>query len=322
MISPSLNLRVKRFAAEAKDVALLELQALEGCALPSFQPGAHIEVRLGNGAIRHYSLLNDPIETHRYVIAVGLSPESRGGSRFIHTVLRQNDVLQASAPRNIFLLDTEADHFCFIAGGIGITPILSMIRWCVAHRKTWRLIYTARNRQRAAFYEDLLEFGGRHVRFHFTDEHNGQFLDIPAVVDALSEDEQVYCCGPNALMQAVKHSTEHLPASQVHFEWFAAPSSTLQAESVEDGQLSVTLKSSGKSFDVGPSQSILEALEAQGIEVPFSCRSGICATCETNVCEGIPDHRDFVLSNDQQLEGKTIMICVSRSLTKSLVLDL
>lgn len=322
MKRPNLTLRVTRFAAEAKDVALLELQALNGEKLPPFEPGAHVEVHLNNGTIRHYSLLNDCVERDRYVIAVGLAPESRGGSRFIHTTLRQGDLLQLDAPRNNFPLDTDAQHYCFIAGGIGITPILSMIRWCIANGKRWRLIYTVRNRLRAAFYETLLELGADNLCFHFNDEHAGRFLDIHSLVAGLREDEQVYCCGPDPLMQAVKHATEGLPAKRIHFEWFSAPAPSAPPTPEALDSFSVTLKSNGRTFEVRPDQTILQALEAQGIETPFSCRSGICATCETRVCEGIPDHRDFVLSEAEQAAGKSMMICVSRSLSQTLTLDL
>jgi len=322
MTRPYLTLRVSRFAAEAKDVALLELQTLNGAKLAPFEPGAHVEVHLDNETIRHYSLLNDCAERDRYVIAVGLAPESRGGSKFIHTALRQGDHLKVSAPRNNFSLDTDAQYYCFIAGGIGITPILSMIRWCIANGKHWRLVYTARNRQRAAFYETLLEFGADNLCFHFNDEHAGRFLDIPSLIAGLREEEQVYCCGPDPLMQAIKRATESLPSKRFHFEWFgaSAPPAPPSAQTVE--RFSVTLRSTGRTFEVGPDQTILQVLEAQGIDTPFSCRSGICATCEIRVCEGIPDHRDFVLSEEEQALGKSMMICVSRSLSPSLTLDL
>lgn len=322
MTMPTLKLRITQFAAEAKDVALIELQAPDARELPAFTPGAHLEVRLDNGLIRHYSLLNDASERHRYVIAVGLAPASRGGSRLIHATLRQGDLLQVSAPRNNFPLDTSARCYCFVAGGIGITPILAMIRWCMAQGKDWRLIYSVRNRQRAAFYETLLDLDPERVSFHFNDECAGRFLDVDSLAASLRDGEHLYCCGPDPLMQAVKAATADIPASRIHFEWFSAPEPASDAHPQTLERFSVTLQRSGLSIEVGPDQSILEALEAHGIDVPFSCRSGICGTCETTICSGVPDHRDHVLSDAEQASGNTLMICISRSLSESLVLDL
>jgi ferredoxin-NADP reductase len=322
MTRPSLTLRVTRFAAEAKDVALLELQSLDGKMLPPFEPGAHVEVHLDNGNIRHYSLLNDPAEKNRYVIAVSLAQKSLGGSHYIHTAVRQGDLLQIGSPRNNFPLKKDSQRYYFIAGGIGITPILSMIRWCIANGKTWRLVYTARNRQRAAFYETLLEFDEKNLFFHFNDEQADQFIDIHSLVDGIREDEQVYCCGPNPLMQAVKHATEGVLSNRIHFEWFSAPAESTTPSEAALERFSVTIKSTGHTFEVAPDQTILEALETQGIDTPFSCRAGICATCETKVCHGVPDHRDYVLSEEDRASGKSMMICVSRSLSQSLTLDL
>lgn len=322
MTQPSLNLRVTQFVAEAKEVALIELQAPDARELPIFTPGAHLEVRLENGQLRHYSLLNDSSERHRYVIAVGLAPASRGGSRLIHAKVRQGDVLQVSAPRNNFPLDTNAKRYCFVAGGIGITPILAMIRWCMAQGKNWRLFYTVRNRQRAAFYETLLGLDSERVHFHFNDECAGQLLDIESLVSSLQDDEHVYCCGPDPLMQAVKAATTKIPAPRIHFEWFSAPEPANDTNPQTLERFRVTLQRSGLDIEVGPDQSILDALEAHGIDAPFSCRSGICGTCETTICSGVPDHRDYVLSAAEQASGKTLMICVSRARTESLVLDL
>lgn len=320
LATDTLMLRVNHVRAEAKDVLALELTAPDGSDLPPFTPGAHLELKLRNGQIRHYSLLNDPAERHRYVIAVGLALETRGGSRFIHESLRQGDSLAVTAPRNNFPLDEDATRYCFVAGGIGITPILSMIRWCERHGRDWRLVYAARNRIRAAFYEDLLALDPQRIRFHFSNEHEGAHLPVDELVATLAPDEQLYCCGPDPLMQAVKQASEPI-VSQVHFEWFTPPElPPLQTGNAEGFE--VVLRRSGRTLHVGNDQSILEALEANGFDVPFSCRAGICRSCETTVCAGTPEHRDYVLSDEERAAGDCLMICVSRALTPSLELDL
>ena len=319
-VTESLVLRVEHVRAEAKDVLAFELASLDGCDLPPFTPGAHLELQLRNGKIRHYSLLNDPAERHRYVIAVGLAQETRGGSRFIHESLRQGDTLVVNGPRNNFPLDEEASRYCFVAGGIGITPILSMIRWCVRHAKEWRLVYAARNRTRAAFYEELLALDPQRAQFHFTDEHQGAHLPVGTLVTSLGADEQLYCCGPEPLMQAVKSASSTI-ANRVHFEWFTPPELP-QPEVVGSAGFEVVLRRTGRSIQVSDDQSILDALEANGVEAPFSCRAGICRTCETTVCAGTPDHRDHVLSAEERAAGTSMMICVSRALGPSLELDL
>lgn len=196
MSAGQLDAVIAQIHAEGKDVLSFELVDPQGRELPSFEPGAHLEVHLPNGLIRHYSLCNDYRERNRYQIGVGLSAQSRGGSRLLHGSLKTGERLRISAPRNNFPLVTDGAHYSFIAGGIGITPILAMIRWCLANEKPWTLHYLARNRLRAAFYEELLALGGEQVKFHFLDEHDGQPLDIEHTVAAMPAYTHIYCCGP------------------------------------------------------------------------------------------------------------------------------
>ncbi|WP_046080354.1 PDR/VanB family oxidoreductase [Halomonas sp. HG01] len=320
------ELKVTRRIAEAKDVTVLELCDPNGRPLPSFSPGAHLEVKLNGSLVRHYSLLNDSRENHRYVIGVGLSAESAGGSSYIHGHVREGDTLTVSSPRNNFPLDTSAERYCFIAGGIGITPILSMVRWCINNGKEWRLFYTTRCRQRAAFYEELQSLGAsaEQLNFHFNDEHSGAFLELDDIASQMAPDEHVYCCGPDPLMQNVKRVMTDHPGEQVHFEWFSAPEVPVQESSDDAPQdgFDVILRESGRTIRVQQDESILEALEDQGVEVPCSCRAGICRTCETTVISGTPDHRDFVLSEEEKASGDTMLICVSRAKSASLEIDL
>ena len=319
MESSALELCITDFKSEAKDIVVLELQHPQKRPLSPFTAGSHLEVYLPNGCIRHYSLLNCPSETHRYVIAVGLVADGRGGSLNIHQTLRVGSVLKVSAPRNNFLL-VDAPAYCFIAGGIGITPILSMIRWCIAHGKKWRLFYSVRNKQRTGFYEELQQLADANVHFHFNDEHEGRHLDIHQVIASLSLDEHLYCCGPEALMQSVKNAAGHLPAQHVHFEWFSAPSSVSTA--AQSGSFTVKLKRANQEIQVMADQSILDALEEAGMDLPFSCRAGICRTCEVTVCSGTPEHLDMILSDEEKAADNTMLICVSRAQSSVIELDL
>ena len=315
----AFELRITDFKSEAKDIVVLELQHPEKKPLSPFTAGSHLEVYLQNGCIRHYSLLNCPSETYRYVIAVGLAPNGRGGSQNIHQALRIGDLLKVSPPRNNFSL-VDASEYCFIAGGIGITPILSMIRRCIAQGKKWRLFYSVRNKQRAGFYEELQQLSESNIHFHFNDEHEGCQLDISKVVASLSPEEHLYCCGPEALMQSVKDAAHHLPAQHVHFEWFSAPASVPAA--TDSGGFRVKLKRSGQEIPVMADQSILDALEQAGMDLPFSCRAGICRTCEVTVCSGMPDHLDMILSDEEKAANTSMLICVSRAKSAMIELDL
>lgn len=315
-----LLLRVASVAAEAKEVLRVELVDPAGTELPPFEPGAHLAVQLPGGLARHYSLCNDPRERHRYVLGVGRSATSRGGSAWLHGGLKTGADLRCSRPINNFRLDASASRYVFVAGGIGITPIMAMVRWCEAHGREWRLYYAARSRQRLAFYEELREFGPR-VRFH-CDDDAGAPLPVPSLMAEVPPEAQVYCCGPAPLMTAVQSHGSHLPPGALHFEWFSAPAADAQAPAPAAGSFEIELKRSGGCFTVPPDQSVLEVLEANGHEVPFSCREGLCGTCETVVCEGEPDHRDYVYSEAQREGLRSMMVCVSRAKSPRLVLDL
>ncbi|MCE9660767.1 MAG: PDR/VanB family oxidoreductase [Burkholderiales bacterium] len=316
-------LEVSDVRAEALDVLLVELRAAGGGPLEPFEPGAHLEFELPNGLIRHYSLTNDWRERDRYVVGVGRAANGRGGSDFIHQSLRRGGRLTASAPRNNFALDPAAASYLFVAGGIGVTPIMSMVRRCAAEGRDWRLVYAARNAQRAAFYETLRAFGDR-VHFHF-DDQAGAVLDARRWLATRSEGQHVYCCGPQPLMRAVREGAAHYPPDCVHFEYFVGTAAKALAEApaagTGEGEFRVDLKRSKLSLVVPAELSILEVLEANGVKVPFSCREGLCRTCETTVCEGEVEHRDYVLSAAERAESKTMMVCVSRSRSAVLVLD-
>lgn len=319
-----LSLEVSAVRSEARDVLFLELRDPAGGALPPFAPGAHLELQLPGIGPRHYSLCNDAGERDRYCIAVGRSPTSRGGSRFVHEAVRRGDVLSSSAPRNHFPLVEDAPAYCFVAGGIGITPLLSMIRRCRVRGAPWALHYCVRSRQRAAFYEELCalaaETGGA-LHLHADDEQAGRLFDPAAALRGLAPEAHVYCCGPAPLMQAVQAATHARAAERVHFEWFAAPASAAPAAG-SDQPFTVTIRSTGQSIAVPVGQTLLDALDAHGVAVPSSCREGTCGTCQTRVLSGLPDHRDAVLSAAQREANETMLVCVSRARSERLELDL
>jgi len=258
-------------------------------------------------------------EHHRYVIAVGLDQASRGGSRFIHQSLHAGDTLKISAPRNNFPLAEGAPQSLLIAGGIGITPL-----WCMVQRlqelgAPWELIYCARTRQHAAFLDRLEEAGARppgRVRLNFDGEPGGRMLDIGSVVAAALPDTHLYCCGPNPMLTAFEEATQSRAPATVHVEYFTAKTGPAQS-----GGFTVVLARSGRSVEVPAGKTILDALLDADIDVPYSCTEGVCGTCEIGVVEGIPDHRDLVLSKEERAANRSMMVCCSGSKSGKLVLD-
>jgi vanillate O-demethylase ferredoxin subunit len=320
-----LNLRVAAVHAEARDVMRLELEDPQRGVLPAFEPGAHITLHLANGLQRQYSLAGDWRDRRRYVLGVGRAAGSRGGSDFVHAALRSGDTLACSAPANNFALAPDAPRYLFIAGGIGITPIVAMIRWCEAQGRPWKLVHAARSRVRLGFYEELRALGTR-VRFHFhcDDEQGGPLAVAPLLADT-EPGTQVYCCGPAPLMEAVREHGGHLGEQALHFEWFSAPAPAAPQDgdaAPAAGGFWVDLERSGTSLHVPEGRSVLEVLEANGHEIPFSCREGLCGTCETAVCAGEPDHRDYVYPPAQRATLRSMLVCVSRAKSPRLVLDL
>lgn len=289
----------------ADDVVALKLVCEE--PLPAWTPGAHIEVLLANGLVRQYSLCGDPNDPH-WTIAVLREPASRGGSEAIHS-LRSGDRLRVRGPNNHFALE-HADAYLFIAGGIGITPLLPMIRRVDA---PWRLIYGGRRRASMAFADELVAYGER-VQLWPQESHG--LLDLDACLGQPRSDTAVYCCGPEPLIAAVEERCAEWPASALHEERFR-PRDTGPAS----GAFEVVLERSGLSLTVQPDQSIVDALEDAGVFIETSCREGICGTCETAVLDGLPDHRDAYLTDAERASNRTILPCCSRSVTPRLVLD-
>jgi tetrachlorobenzoquinone reductase len=311
----TLRVRIHAVVWEAPNILSYELRALDGGDLPSFTAGAHIDLSLANGLARSYSLLNSQSERHRYVISVQKDRASRGGSSWIHENLRPGDVIEIMKPRNNFPLAEDAKKSIFIAGGIGITPILSMIGRLDEIGREWELIYCARKRSGAAFVEKLRTKAG--VRFNFDDEPGGTMLDIAAVVSSAPADGHLYCCGPLPMLEAFEIAARAVERSRVHVEYFTA-----QAPAATEGGFRIVLARSARELAIPAGKSILETLVDAGFAIPFSCKEGICGACETHVLEGIPDHRDLVLTEAEREANDKMMICCSGAKSEKLVLDL
>ena len=309
-------LRVARADPIARAIHLFELRHPERAPLPPFTAGAHVPVTSPNGATRKYSLCNDARETDRYEIAVKRDPAGRGASVSLVDGVRVGDMVEVGAPHNAFSLEPGAAGFVFIAGGIGITPIMSMLRGMAGGPVPFHLYYCTRSAEDTAF---LGELGGEayagKVTIHHDQGDATQSFDLWPVFEKPTRNH-IYCCGPRSLMEDVRDMTGHWPAAAIHFESFIDAAA---AAKPEDRTFTVRLARSGEEIDVPPGISILEAIRARGQEAPSSCESGTCGTCRTRLLEGTADHRDLVLTQDER--DTCVMICVSRALTPTLTLD-
>jgi vanillate O-demethylase ferredoxin subunit len=234
--------------------------------------------------------------------------------------VRVGDVLTIGAPRNNFPLVEDAPHSLFIAGGIGITPLWCMIQRLEELGRSWELHYCARTRQTAAFLDELRGLGSRvhlNLHFNFDQEPDGRMLDIAAVVAKAAPETHLYCCGPVPMLAAFEAAAGRHPPQQVHVEYFAPKEAPAAG-----GGFTVVLARSGRSIAVPAGKTILDALLDEGVDVPYACTEGVCGTCETKVLEGIPDHRDLVLSGDEKSSNRTMMICCSGCKSDRLVLDI
>lgn len=315
-----MQVRIKRISFEAESINSFELVAPAGGDLVAFTAGSHIDLYLSNGMIRSYSLVNDPSERSRYVIAVNKDAASRGGSRFVHETLRAGDLITISHPRNNFVLQENTTHSILIAGGIGITPLLSMIRRLKALGRSWELFYAARTRVAAAFLDELSGLRRdvqEELHLNFDQEPTGSMLDLAAIVRNAPGDAHLYCCGPVPMLEAFEAATRDRPAEQVHVEYFKA-----REKPAAEGGFEVKLARSNRIIKVGAGKTILNALLDAGIAVNYACTEGVCGTCETRVIEGMPDHRDLFLGKAEQAANNTMMICCSGSKSDTLVLDL
>jgi ferredoxin-NADP reductase len=309
---------VRRRHAAAEGVVALDLVDPHGGDLPAWEPGAHIDLLLDEGLVRQYSLCGDPRDAKTWRVGVLLDPRSRGGSRHVHENLLEGSSVRVRGPRNHFAL-VDSPRYLFIAGGIGITPIIPMIGSAQQAGSDWALIYLGRRVSTMAFAKALADSYGDRVTLWPHDE-NGQF-DLAAALKQPAGQTLVYCCGPEQLLSAAEEHCSHWPEGSLHIERFAAKSpSEPAAEALETFQ--VVCQRSAVTVEVSGETSILEALEDADVPILSSCLEGICGTCEATVLEGTPDHRDSMLSDAEKACGNKILTCVSRSCSEKLVLDL
>ena len=300
----------------ADGVVALRLADAAGGRVPTWEPGSHIDLVLDTLMARQYSLCGDPADLSSLTVAVLREASGRGGSIHVHDKLEIGDVIEIGGPRNHFSL-VEAESYLFVAGGIGITPLLPMLRAAQARGSNWKLLYGGRTRASMAFADELVEEFEENVSLRPQDEYG--FLDLASALDAAAPGAAVYCCGPEPLLQAIEGACRERDHVNLHIERFAPKQIE---EGAVDGAFDVELARSGRTIGVGAEESMIDALQRNGVVVDFSCREGTCGTCEVAVLGGKPDHRDSILTEDEQEAGDAMMICVSRSRTPKLVIDL
>jgi phthalate 4,5-dioxygenase reductase subunit len=312
-----MSLRIARKAEIAHGIYLFELQNRARADLPPFTAGAHVKLRTPGGFVRKYSMCNDPAERSRYTIAVKREMSGRGGSIDLVDHTRVDDTLLVAPPVNDFELPPRATDLLFIAGGIGITPIMAMIHQLQSDAgKRFRLYYCTRAPEMTAFLQELSApaLKGK-VRIHHDAGDSAQALDLWPILEQRRNREHLYCCGPRSLMAIVRDLTGHWSSTSVHFEAFSEP----EKIKPHDKPFVVKLARTGVGFEVPIGKSILETMHSLGYQAPSSCESGTCGTCRTKLLEGEADHRDLVLAEHERHDQ--IMICVSRARGPKLVID-
>lgn len=310
-----MQARIRAIRWEAEGILSFILEPAGGGLMPAFDPGAHIDVQLAPGLARSYSLANDPAVRAHYEIGVHLSPESRGGSRHIHERWRAGDIVEISELKNNFPLVEDAPHTVLIAGGIGITPMLPMIARLNRLGRSWELHYVAATPERAAYAAQLEEHDG--VRIVFDGIPGGQRLDLKAISDSAPADAHLYCCGPSGMLDAFVAINSERPKDHVHIEYFSA-----ETVVATEGGYTLELARSGKTIAVEEGETMLDALLTAGIDIGFACGEGVCGTCEVKVLDGIPDHRDHFLTDEDKASNRSIMVCCSGVKSSRLVLDI
>ncbi len=321
MLAPLFPVKVLCVRQEAIDVKSFDLVSATGGALPAFAPGAHIDVRIAEHLVRQYSLRNGPRDTGCYRIAVKLEAQSRGGSKFMHSGVQEGDLLQIGAPRNNFPLREEAPFSVLLAGGIGITPLVSMALHLIESGRQFLLHYFTRSRAHAAYYNLLSgpQFKSNVMHLHGLDPE-GVRAHLDKLLSVRRDDAHLYYCGPRPFMDSVSAAAVRAwPSEAVHLEYFSADPAP---QSRDDDAFLVRLARSGEEYTIPADQSIVEALAEHGITIVTRCEQGACGECVTRVLEGTPDHRDFVLTDEEKAAGDRLACCVSRSKSPVLVLDL
>lgn len=309
----SLELVVAEKQLIAERVASVTLRATDGADLPEWQPGSHIDLYLPGGLIRQYSLCSDPADPSSWRLGVLKELSGRGGSDVMHDAVQVGDVLTAVGPKSNFSYQPSADDVLFIAGGIGVTPMLPMVRAAEQSGANWRMLYLGRNRDSMGFLDELEEYGDR-VIVH-TSEDGGTLPLGRGIAASGLRNPQIYACGPASLLDALG---EGWPADRLHVERFAG-----DGTGALDTDTAFTVETAdGTEIEVAADETILAAMIRSGVPALNSCQEGICGTCETVVLGGTPLHRDSLLSDEERASNETMMICVSRCVGDRLVLEL
>lgn len=310
------TLVVSRKESLTADVVLLDLTSADGSDLPAWAPGAHIDLILPGDMVRQYSLCSDPADRSRYQVGVLRESEGRGGSIYIHDQVEEGQTVEVRGPRNNFPLE-PAESYVFVAGGIGVTPMIPMILAAIEQGTPWELVYGGRSRASMSYVDHLEQTYGERVSVRPQDEHG--LLDLQGLLGAARPGAAVYCCGPEPLLQAIESVCEVWPIGALHVERFSPKELD---EPVLTGSFEIELTLSDVVLTVPPDKSIVAVMEENQVPIVVSCQEGTCGSCETVVLGGIPEHRDSILSPAEQEANETMMVCVSRALTPRLTLEI
>lgn len=318
MQDDTITLRVVRRDSHTDEIAVIELAAENGTELPAFEAGAHIDLHLAEGLVRQYSLCNPPEDRHRYRLGILLDPASRGGSKAVHEGLHDGVQIQVGAPRNLFPLEVAPPHTLLVGGGIGITPMIAMAYELKATGRSFELHYCCRAREKAAFIDELELAFGDVLALHFDDGEPFQRLEIDTLLASQPANTHLYVCGPTGFMDWVIGAGQKADwaKARIHSEYFSAD------VDASGGAFEVEAAASGVIVQVEEGISIAQALKAAGVKVNVSCEEGVCGTCICDVLEGVPDHRDRFLSDDEKEENDQIAVCCSRAKSARLIIDL
>ncbi|MGE0333247.1 MAG: 2Fe-2S iron-sulfur cluster-binding protein [Ramlibacter sp.] len=307
---------IRQLRLESDNVVSVELEPVPGVQLPPATPGAHVDVQVPGAGVRSYSLIETPSSAARWRIAVKHEAQGRGGSRWFHDTARVGTALQVALPANDFQLAEDATHSIFIAGGIGITPLLAMIGRLAALGRSWELHYAAASRNSMPFQDALAARAGGRVVKHFSEDGLGR-LDIAALIGGATPDTHFYCCGPSGMIDSFLAASQSRMPATVHYERFAA-----RQEAATDGGFVLQLARDGRCLPVPGGKSILDVLLDAGLDVPYSCTQGVCGTCRIAVLDGEPEHRDDFLTDEEKAANSALMACCSGARSARLTLDL
>ena len=316
-----LKVKIARKALEAEGIVSLELCSVDGGCLPAFEPGAHVDLHVMPGVVRQYSLCGSPQELGSYRIAVLREPASRGGSAAVHDVLMEGDIIDMGAPANLFPL-AASPYALLFAGGIGITPILSMANRLWADGVSFELHYSARSEARMAFLREINNGAYSHrLRIHLDDGPPEQKLDVRGVLREAPPGSHLYVCGPLGYIAHVADAARAFKWDEgsIHLEYFGN-AAAIRAGS--DRPFLIRVASSGKIVNVGAQEPATTALAREGVCIPVACEQGICGTCIIRIIEGVPEHRDMYLTDREKAANELFLPCCSRAAGEMLVIDL